>query len=134
MLFYNELWLLPIGVGVCAEDYTCDNFMHAEGRQRTQNYLRQNPDALIVIGREAFDRLYGLADPSEFPEFEVYNPQTLTKTIGSWTSSVHYPGLAVENRVLDRMWKREAGDYIRARYEVDAQFGPWLLLSRPDRR
>ncbi len=130
VFFYNELWLLPIGVGVCAGNYTGDNFMHAEGRQLTRNYLKQNPDALVVIGREAFERLYGLADPSGFPEFERYNPKSLAKTIGSWTSSVHLRGLKVENKVLDRLWKREVGDYIRSRYELDAEFGPLVVLTR----
>lgn len=129
--FYADAWSMPIYIGVYKADFINDDFLYGDERgERFRGFLEATPEALVVMRTEVFDRLFGLADSTAFPEHERRYQPTLAKRMASWLSTVHYRALDTEVAVKDERWRRTAGEYVRDNFHVAARIGPAVVLER----
>ncbi|MFQ5690892.1 MAG: hypothetical protein ACE5HQ_11530, partial [Gemmatimonadota bacterium] len=131
VLFYEDTWGLDKQIGVYKRYYSNDSFLHSEARGiELREFLKARPEALVVMRRSVYERLFGLADPNAFPEVEVRYAPTLLKRLAGRLSSVHFRNIALERAVKEARWARTVGVYIRSGYEPRAEFGDLLVLGR----
>ena len=127
VLFYGRAWDLPPRIGVCPAHYKLDDLMYTEFSRPEVDYLRLHADALVVARADDYRRLYELADPDGPPPVQ---PMTPTKQLGRWLSTVHYDSAETEARLQDETRTRLTGDYVRANYVLDREFGDLVVLTR----
>ena len=126
VLFYGRAWALPHLVGVCPQDYKLDDLMYTEFNHPEAAYLRDHPDALVVMRRDDYWRLYHAADASaSAPRV----PLTPMKQLGRWLSTPHYDSTDLEGRLQDETRERLTGSYIRSTYRRAAEFGDNVVLA-----
>lgn len=131
VLFYASAWALGKHVGVYKQDFVNDDFLYAEERgELVRTFLEQNLDALVIIQRPSYQRLYGLANPDAVPEHRERFRPSMAKSIASWLSTVHYREVAVETVLKEQRWRRTVGAWLAERYWPIAEFGDYLVLSR----
>lgn len=129
VLFYGACWQLPPQIGVVRTDYLVDDFMYLDVLRPTAAFLARHPDTVVVMTRPAYGRLFGLIGPDDFPESDDPSSRTATKRLGAWLASVHFEGIEHERRLKDRFWRARAGEAVRARWALAAEFGPWVVLE-----
>jgi hypothetical protein len=131
VLFYGNEWALGPHIGVYKTDHLNDNFIYsAERGHALQTFLADRSDALVVMDRATYQRLYGLAGPRTVTESRAYSRLTPMKAIASWLSSVHYRGVGLEYGIRERRWQEDVGDYVRDHFRFAAQFGEHVVLAR----
>jgi hypothetical protein len=131
VLFYGDTWALDVGVGVYKTDYLNDEWMNSEERGlQVQQYLREHTDTIVVIRRPVYMRLFGLLDPSQYPEFQLRYQASIVKSLASYLSTVHYHGVEVELPIKEGRWTRTVGNYVRANYSATGEFGNYTVLLR----
>ena len=131
VLFYGDTWSLGKVVGVYKTDFINDDFLYSDERgSSVKGFLQEKKCALIIMSRHTYNRIFGFADPLQYPEFRKWYKPTITKSISSWLSSVHYKGVEIEIQVKDKRWKRTVGDYIKSCYKSIAEFGDYIVLTR----
>lgn len=132
VLFYGDTWSLDKMVGVPKRYYSNDKFLHSEERgEELRRFLRKEPDALVVIRRPTYERLFGLIPQDSFPELRSRYERTLTKTVGSYLSSVHFEAVLLEKPVREARWTRTVGRYVISHFEPMAEFGDLMILHNP---
>jgi hypothetical protein len=122
--FYGRAWQLGPVVGVCREDYALDDLMYTERTRPGRLHLEAHPDALVVLRRDAYERLYGEAADAGVDWLEL----TPAKQLARWLSTVHYESTAAEARIQNRVRDADTGAWIRERYEVALELEWWLVL------
>jgi hypothetical protein len=133
VVFYGDTWNLGMLVGVPRTTFLNDDFLYSDERGgNVRDYLQQREDALVVMGRPVYERLFGLSDPRELPELARRYKPSITKSIASWLSTVEYAGVESEYPIKEQRWKRTVGGYVRAQYEVVAEFGDYVVLARKE--
>lgn len=130
IVFYSDTWALPKEIGRYKTDPLNDDFLYSDERGlRFRRFLEARPNALVLINRRVFDRLFGLADPNVFPEYLEHFKPTAAKRIASWLSTTHYHGLEIEARLNDERWRRTVGETLRSRYHAVAEVGGVVVLA-----
>ncbi|MGH0028748.1 MAG: hypothetical protein ACQGVC_03085 [Myxococcota bacterium] len=124
--FYGRAWQVAPMVGVCREDYALDDLMYTERARPPRVWLEENPDALIVLRRDAWDRLYGDAADAGVDWLDL----TPAKQLARWLSTVHYESSATEAELQNRARDGDTGAWIRPRYRVAREF-QWFLVLEP---
>jgi len=131
VLFYGDVWSLPKQIGVYKTDFINDDFLHSEGRgDKVRMFLQKRQHAIVIMSKHTYERLFGLSDPTQYPEFRKRYRPTITKTVASWLSTVHYKGVESEVAIKEQLWKRTVGWYVRLHYESVAEFGNRIVLMR----
>ena len=126
VLFYGRAWVIAPRVGVCSEDYKLDDLMYSELSRPERLFLEKHPDALVVMRRMDYERIYGLADPNA-PHYPM--ELTITKQLGRWLSTVHYDAAETEFRIQDEARDGNSGVYIHERYGLAAAFKDFVVLA-----
>lgn len=126
VFLYGRAWQLGPRLGVCREDYALDDLMYTEITRPGRLYLEAHPDALVVMRRDAYERLYG----STTDAGEHWLELTPAKQLARWLSTVHYESTDTEARLQNRARDADTGAWIRDHYEVDREF-EWLVVLRP---
>lgn len=130
VLFYSTTWPLGKQIGVYKEDFSNDDFLYSnESGEHIRRWLEDRPEALVIMYREVYDRLFGLTDPSNFPELERQFQPSITKTLASKLSTVHFKAVRVENKLKERRWHDTVGVPILRDYELVAEIGPYVILD-----
>jgi hypothetical protein len=130
VLFYANVWDLDKRVGVTNTIYPVDDFLLSdEIGIEVGEFLEDNPDVLVVIGRSAYERLFNpVANPAEQPN--QVEPATAMKSVLRVLSTAHYESVEIEYDLkLDR-WERTVGHHIHSSFEPIAEFGAYLVLER----
>ncbi len=131
VLFYADTWSLDKMVGRYKRYYSNDDFLHSEERGRElARFLDDRPDALVLMTRPTYERLFDLADRNGIAEIERNYRQGPWKQLGSYLSTVHYEGMRLERSALEARWTRTVGQRVRDGYEPLAEFGDVLVLGR----
>jgi hypothetical protein len=131
VVFYADTWPLPKFIGVFKADFINDDFLYGDERgERVRSFLATNPDALVVMSEEVYDRLFGLADTTAFPEHLRRFRPTPAKRIARWLSTVHYDALDAELAVKDARWRRTVGVYMRDRFRVTGRIESFVILEQ----
>ena len=130
VVFYAGTWRLAKRIGRYKIDPLNDDFIYSNERGlRFRRFLEARPDALVLIDRRVFNRLFDLADRNTFPEyFERFHPTT-AKRIAGWLSSTHYHGLAIEAKQKDERWRGTVGQLLLSRYREVAHVGRIVVLA-----
>ena len=127
VLFYGRAWALSARLGVCPAHYKLDDLMYSEFTRRESDYLERNPEAVIVIGRDEFVRLYGQIAASAPHSSLALSPM---KQVGRWLSTVHYEAAETEARLQNEARTALTGRFVRAAYTPVAEFNGYVVLAR----
>jgi hypothetical protein len=127
VLFYGRAWALSARIGVCPAHYKLDDLMYSEFTRREADYLERNPEAVIVIRRDEFARLYGKIAESAPHSSLVLSPM---KQVGRWLSTVHYEAAETEARLQNEARTALTGRFVRAAYTPVADFNEYVVLAR----
>jgi hypothetical protein len=127
VFFFSGAWHLGPFVGVCRTDYPLDDLMYSEDLRPSEAYLRQHPDALVVLRREDYERLFAGRE-SAVSAAKYWQTLTATKRLGRWLSTPHYDAKPGEERLKNREQDERVGHFIRARYELLEAFEDYLVL------
>ena len=134
VLFYGDLWALGPHVGVYKTDFINDDFLYSDERGRqVQAFLQERHEAIVLMRRLVYERLFGLADPMHYPEFLLRYTPSITKQLASWLSTVHYEGVESEFLGKEQRWIRTVGNYIRQHYTLVTKFGDIIVLMRREK-
>lgn len=131
VFFYLDRWWLGIHLGIPKTDYSSDDFMYSEGVSSSREFLARRPDALVVMDRQVYRKLYDLPGAT-MPSLGLVEQPSRVKEVASWLSSVHFRGVEVESELKFRLWKERVGDYIRDHYGRSTSFNGNVVLSRAD--
>jgi len=126
---YGTTWGLDTALGICKTQYSLDDNLFLEDRKPSVQYLKQNPGALVIMDKEEFMWVFGFIDQSEIVADPLVQNMTLTKSLASWLSTVHFRVANVEKTVKYAYWKRVVGDYIHVHYQRVAEFGSTVVLK-----
>lgn len=126
VMFYGRAWVIAPMIGVCSQDYKLDDVMFPAGSGSEREFLTAHPQSLVVLRSSDYERIYGLGDPASprIPE-----PLTPTKQAARWLSTVHYDAQELEARLQDNARDGDVGAYIRSRYRLSQDFGPYVLVA-----
>ena len=134
VLFYGDLWALGPHVGVYKTDFINDDFLYSEERgHKVKAFLQARHEAIVLMRRPAYERLFGLADPRRYPEFLLRYTPSITKRLASWLSTVHYEGVEREFLGKEQRWTRTVGNYVRQHYTLATEFGDIIVLMRREK-
>ena len=125
VFFYGRAWQLGPVVGVCREDYKLDDLMYTERARPGRAWLAEHPDALVVLRRDAYERLYGIAPDAGVAWLEL----TPAKQLARWLSTVHYESSATEAALQNRARDAETGAYVRERYRPVFEVERFVVLA-----
>jgi len=123
VLFYGRAWWVPPLVGVCPGGYKLDDLMYSEFTRSESEYLKLNPDALVVIRLEDYESLYGLREKRTQMELTPF------KQLGRWLSTVHYDAAGIETRLKDETREHLTGRYLPLTHKSVAAFGDYVVLA-----
>jgi hypothetical protein len=127
VFFFAGTWHLGPFLGVCRGDYPLDDLMYSEDQRPSAAYLRAHPDALVVMQRADYERLFEGRE-SALSAATYWQGLSATKRLGRWLSTPHYDAKPGEERLKAREQDERVGHSIRARYEALEAFGDYLLL------
>lgn len=131
VLFYDSMWSLGKQIGVPKRDPLNDNFVYSEELAEGQaHFLRDHPDALVVIRDSQWDRLRRPGGVSAATDF---GPRFLESDLMRWInrlSSVHYAYVPDEMLAREERFERTVGRVVLAEFEELARVGPRVVLSR----
>ena len=131
VFFYGRRWALGPIIGVYKEDFLNDNFIYSDARgERARGFLVNNSEALVLMNRPDYERLWGIRPDTAFDVGEYGMAPSLVKRVASKVSSVHYDAAPLEARVHAARWRRTVGNYVRANYDSIAAFGSVMVLRR----
>ena len=131
VLFYTDTWGFAKFVGVQKSYFSNDDFLHSEERgTELAEFLHAHQDAIVVMYRHVYDRLYGNTDPDVISDVTLKFRPTITKRIASILSTVHYRGVELEAPIKEARWTRTVGKYVRQHYAIAAEFGHLVVLER----
>ena len=122
VLFYGRTWHMGPVIGVCKTQFPLDDLMYNERSAPAVGFLEQNPDALILMEKRAYARLF--QGDHSLPQFDL----SLMKKIGRILSTIHYDYRETEWNLQNTARDRTTGSYVAERYEMDAEFGDVVLL------
>jgi hypothetical protein len=130
VLFYGWLWNLDKDVGVRKMGFPTDDFLLSdEYGEALRRLLESQPESLVVLRAPDVEWLEaGLADePREIPRIW---PDSPTKRVLRWLSTIHYLGgpLEMEQKML--RWERSIGRWLVAEWEAIARFGDYRVFAR----
>ncbi|HYQ72172.1 MAG TPA: hypothetical protein VET88_09630, partial [Gammaproteobacteria bacterium] len=123
VLFYGRAWWVPPLVGVCAGGYKLDDLMYSEFSRPESEYLKQHPDALIVMRVDDYESLYGLREKHARMEMTPF------KRLGRLLSTVHYDATSIESQLKDKARERLTGRSLPKTHTRVAQFGDHVVLA-----
>ncbi len=125
VMFYKDRGMLSHHLGVCPIGYSFYDLMYSDKRKPLRKTLAANQDALVIMPNSTYRRLFGV---------EAFVPQKrklrLREKLGVYIATVHYFQSPMENEIEYQMWKDNLGDDLVRDYELDAQFGSTIVLSR----
>jgi hypothetical protein len=127
VFFFGGTWHLGPFLGVCRTDYPLDDLMYSEDLRPSEAYLRQHPEALVVLKREDYERLFEGSAPA-VSAAQYWQTLTATKRLGRWLSTPHYDAKPGEELLKSREEDERVGRFIHSRYELFEEFEDYLLL------
>jgi len=133
VFFFSGAWHLGPFLGVCRTDYPLDDLMYSEDLRPSEAYLRQHPDALVVLRREDYERLFERREPA-VSAAKYWQTLTATKRLGRWLSTPHYDAKPGEELLKNREQDERVGTFIRSRYELFEAFEDYLVLRPKEAR
>ena len=126
VLFHGKTWFLSTHAGICRQDYKHDDIMYSEIERPERDFLVQNPDALVVMFRSDYERIYGFTDPdSSVRDW----PWRRVEKLARWTTTVHRQQRVIEGKLLNQARDNVTGRYIRDHYQVLSEFGVYMVLA-----
>ena len=129
--FYGTLWGIGPRIGVPKRDPNNDDFLYSDERgARVGRWLDDARVPYVVMTAEAEARLFARDGADPLAEFARRVEPSLVKTIGAWTSSVHFTALEIEMPLQDARWRRVVGETIRRAYTREAVIGEYVVLRR----
>jgi hypothetical protein len=129
--FYGTLWGIGPRIGVPKRDPNNDDFLYSDERgARVGRWLDEARVPYVVMTAEAEARLFGRDGANPRAEFDRRVEPSLVKTIGAWTSSVHFTAIELEMPLQDARWRRVVGETIRQAYTREAVIGEYVVLRR----
>jgi hypothetical protein len=134
VFFYGRAWSYDKRLGIVKITYANDDFLLEESwGDRYRHSLEEQPDALIVMETQEFERLFGFADRARNTGPRDYYEGSFMKTLSAWLSTVHYQAIPLELKIKEQRWEQTIGGFVRTRYTVVRQFGFFTILARKDR-
>jgi hypothetical protein len=127
VLFYGRAWVAAPLVGVCSQDYKLDDVMYYDLDGPERLLLERHPDAVVVMDREDYERVFGLAPPNQAPKPAQL---TLAKKLAVWLSTDQYGQGPIENRLQNQIRDRLTGDYVRRNFRLARDFGDDVVVER----
>jgi hypothetical protein len=129
--FYGTLWGIGPWIGVPKRDPNNDDFLYSDERgTRIGEWLDAQRVPYVVMSREAEARLFERATANPLAEYARRVEPSLMKSVGAWTSSVHFRALEIEMPLQDARWRRVIGERVRTRYTHDTVIGDYVVLRR----
>ncbi|REJ76259.1 MAG: hypothetical protein DWQ47_11640 [Acidobacteria bacterium] len=127
VVFYEEAWGLDKRIGVYNEVYPIDDFLLSDRRGiEIRVFLEKNPEAFVVMEKDAYERILN----SNLREPESSSAaNTPMKTVLSWTSTIHYQYVEIEDREKAKRWDRTVGAFAVQNRSKIAEFGELVLLG-----
>ncbi|HKQ77208.1 MAG TPA: hypothetical protein VJ810_26155 [Blastocatellia bacterium] len=130
VVYYSRMWPLDKIIGVPNAAYTTTSALTSEDAGvKIANFLARNRNALVVIDLETYQRVFRIADSDQRPIPTDFYKFTLTKSIVSWLSTVHFRVIEGEIIAQDLRWDRTVGDYLRANHAPAAMLGASVVLA-----
>jgi hypothetical protein len=123
-----------IGVPKPREVYALDDYLVSDAAGlELRAYLERRPDALVLIERAAWAWLLDQTiEPVEGSMFWLGRVRSWPfRFLERWSSS-HFGTAPLDEQVRKRhRWARTVGAHVLAHYSPAAEFGNWIVLSRP---
>lgn len=131
IFIYGGSWSLPYRVGATKAGYLADDYIYGDTRgDEARAFLDANPQVLVVMGRDTYDWLK-LGPDAEVPEpgLNLVGYGRM-RTLRAQLTSVHIPGVYIEEKQKAARWRRLIGVHVMESYAPVYLNDKFVVLER----
>ena len=131
VLYYGWLWAIDKEVGARKLGFPTDDFLLSDAYgEALRRDLQEDPRSLVVIraGDVAWLEAGLRGEERALPAIW---PDSTTKRILRWLSTIHYLGGPLEMEQKYLRWERSIGSWVVSEWEPIAAFGDYRVFARP---